>query len=134
MAEMLHVKIVTPEGGRAEEDARSLTATSEVGEFCMLPNHQPILAALTPGKVVVERAVGDKIVYVIDGGFLEGGMDHVNVIAGRCMAAADVERAAVESEVDALSARLDALPEGDPARVETEGALDWAKARRDACA
>ncbi|MDD5305882.1 MAG: F0F1 ATP synthase subunit epsilon [Deltaproteobacteria bacterium] len=133
MADILKVKVVTPEGACVREDARSFTARSEVGEFCMLPNHQPILAALTPGKVVVERPGGEKVVYAIDGGFLEGGVDHANVIVGRCVAAADVEKAAIESEVDALTARLDALAESDPTRLEVSEALGWAKARREIC-
>jgi len=90
MADTLRLRVVTPEGSRVDEEAASVTVRSEVGELCLLPQHRPILAALLPGRLVLERAGGEREIFAIDRGFLEGGPDCANVITERCVGAGEL--------------------------------------------
>lgn len=134
MAAVFRLKVVTPSGGIFDDDVAAVTARSEVGEFCMLPEHCRILTALEPGRLLVARSEGAVEAYVVDEGFLEGGADHANVIVGRCVAVADIDEAAVKKEADELRAALAPLAEDDPEGVELRRALAWAEARAEAVA
>ena len=125
----LRVKVVTPTGSLVDREAAAVTAVSEVGEFCVLPEHRPILAALHPGRLVVEDAEGGRADYALDRGFAEGGPDHVSVITQRCVPAAEIDAEAVGAERADLERRLAELEEGDASRDAIRADLAWAEAR-----
>ncbi len=129
MAEAFRLKVVTPSGGVYDENVAAVTVRSEVGEFCMLPGHCRILAALEPGRMLIAANDGGSASYAIDEGFLEGGADHVNVIIQRCVPVAEIDEAAVRREADALASALVGMSEEDPERAERALALRWAEAR-----
>lgn len=130
MAESFRLKVVTPAGGVFDDDVASVTTRSEVGEFCMLPEHSRLLTALEPGRLVITRKDGAVESYVIDEGFLEGGADHASVIVQQCVAVAEIDEAAVKREADALRAEVAKLgEEGGSDRAELERSLRWAEAR-----
>ena len=132
MSDVFRLTVVTPAGGVFDDDVAAVTTRSEVGEFCMLPEHSRLLTALEPGKLVVAKRDGAALTYVIDEGFLEGGADHVNVIVQRCVAVGEIDEAAVKREVEAIRAALAPLAEEDPERAEQARALRWAEVRLDA--
>jgi F-type H+-transporting ATPase subunit epsilon len=132
MADAFRLKVVTPTGGVFDEDVAAVTVRSEVGEFCVLPEHCRILAALEPGRMLVAAKDGSSAAFAIAEGFLEGGADHVNVIVQQCVASSDIDEADVKREFDRLSSSLASLAEGDPERTERSLALRWAEARLEA--
>jgi ATP synthase F1 epsilon subunit len=132
MADSFRLKVVTPAGGVFDDDVASVTARSEVGEFCMLPEHCRLLTALEPGRLVIAKRDGGVEGYVIDEGFLEGGADHANVIVQQCVAVAGIDETSVKREADELRAALAKLTEEDPDRAEQARALRWAETRLDA--
>ena len=129
MADSFRLKVVTPAGGVFDDAVASVATRSEVGEFCMLPEHCRLLTALEPGRLVIGRKDGGVESYVIDEGFLEGGEDHASVIVQQCVAVADIDEAAVKREADELRAAVAAHAEEDPERAELERSLRWAEAR-----
>ena len=131
MSGTLRLKIVTPEGSLLDEEVASVTARSEVGEFCVLPEHCPILASLSAGRFIVEATDGSKTEYVVDSGFFEGGADHTSVITQKCVATKDVNIDQVTAELDALSKKISDLPEDDPDREELNLKINWAQAQID---
>ena len=133
ISESLELKVVTPEGSSVAEEAISFTACSDLGEFCILPNHRPILSVLVAGRMVVERAGGEQVVHAMDRGFLEGGPDHVNVITEHCRAAGDLDAAALQAEERDLEERLAAATEDGPERAGILVALEWVRACLDVC-
>ena len=132
MSSAFRLTVVSPAGGVFDDDVVAVTARSEVGEFCMLPEHCRLLTALEPGKLVVQRKDGAVETFVIDEGFLEGGADHANVIVQRCVAIGDIDEAAVKREADGIRAAQVKLAEEDPERAELARALRWAEVRLDA--
>jgi ATP synthase F1 epsilon subunit len=126
----LELKVVTPQGPVVGETVASVTARSDLGEFCVLPMHRLILAALEPGRLMVQKQGGEVTTYVIDKGFLEGGPDHANVITARCVAAEEVVESEVMAELEELQKELDEMEITDPKRGGVVDALEWAKAKQ----
>lgn len=124
----LHIRVVTPLGGRLDERARSVTACSEHGEFCMLPEHRPILAALKPGRLLVEREDGETLVFACDRGFLEGGPDHVNVITQRCAEPGEIDAAALREEFHTAERTLAGVEKESPEHARLLVDMDWIEA------
>ena len=53
MADTISLEIVTPDGLKLKEQVNELTAPSVQGEFGVLPQHRPMLAALATGATFV---------------------------------------------------------------------------------
>jgi len=131
MGETIRLKVVTPSGSRLDEEVASVTARSEVGEFCVLPAHRPILAALRAGRLLVQDTGGETRAYAIDRGFFEGGPDHVNVITSDFATMEQLVPDEIEREATDLRERLESMEEGDPEREGVVLDLEWAGARLD---
>ncbi len=133
MGEILRLRVVTPDGPSLDEEVTAVTACSEQrGEFCVLPEHRPILAALGAGRLVATRPDGGSDEFVTDSGFFEGGPSHVNVITQRCVRVSDIDLSEVTEEIEEIEKELSGLEFGDAARGELDVNLGWARARRDA--
>ena len=132
MSETLHVKVVTPTGSSLDEKTASFTASSEMGEFCIMPNHRNIMASILPSRMVVEQIGGGTVAYAIDRGFLEAAADHVNVITERCISAEDLDKSEITKEAASLEEKLTAMDSGAPEAQEIIRALEWAKVRLSA--
>jgi F-type H+-transporting ATPase subunit epsilon len=129
MADSLDLKVVTPKGSFLDEKVAAFTGCSDLGEFCILPEHRPLLASLAAGRMIVEQESGEKKTYALDRGFLEAGLDHVNVITERCLAAEDLDKSEITSEREELESELKDLDQGSLEAKELLMKLDWAKVR-----
>lgn len=77
----LQVELVAPEGKLWEGEAHLVRARSVEGELGIMAGHEPMLAALAPGEVII-RADGDSDSTVeVDGGFLTVDDDRVTIVA-----------------------------------------------------
>lgn len=121
------LEVVTPAGRVVRERATAVTAISEIGEIRILPGHRPLLTALAPGRLAVNRS-GDVANYAVDRGFLAAGPAHVSIITRRCVAAAAIDPAEAERGIADLDARFAAVSGYDPARASVEEDLVWARA------
>ena len=129
MTGLLRLRVVTPGGSLINEEVAAFTGRSDFGEFCILPEHRPILASLVAGRMIVEKTGGAKVLYALDRGFMEAGPDHVNVITERCVPAEALDKTAVSEE---LAQAESALKDLDPTSPEAKEALDkfsWAEVR-----
>ncbi len=129
MHEVMNLKIVTPKGSRFDEPVQSFTACSELGEFCLLPNHRPILSSLIPGRMAAVRADGTKLIFALNGGFLQGGPDYVNVITEDCATAEELQPAPLNDEQSVLEQQLEAHIEENTERRTLEQELLWVRAK-----
>ena len=137
MASSEHVQldVVTPTGSVLSMQVDSVQAPSVEGEFGVLPNHLPLLAALKCGLLVWE-VDGKRKVAAIGPGFVEGGPDKVLLLTDLYAAPEDIKPEAVREELaqaeEALKA-FDELYEG-PDYNELQRDIDWANARLEAYA
>ncbi len=75
----LKLKIVTPERIVFEDTVDSVTATTQMGEITVLPNHVPLVANLQAGELRV-RTNGDEQFLVASTGFLEVRSGHEVIV------------------------------------------------------
>jgi F-type H+-transporting ATPase subunit epsilon len=87
------VDIVTPELVIWSGDASFLVAKTVEGEIGILTGHEPTLAALATGAVVVE-AEDEKVTVGIHGGFLQVLDDQVTLLTDRAELTEDRREAA----------------------------------------
>lgn len=75
----LQLKIVTPERVVYEDTVDSVTATTQMGEITILPNHVPLVTNLRAGELSV-RVKGEEQFLVASSGFLEVRPGNIIVI------------------------------------------------------
>ncbi len=131
--EQLQLDVVTPTGSVLSVKVDSVQAPSVEGEFGVLPNHLPLLAALKCGLLVWE-VEGKRKVAAIGPGFVEGGPDKVLLLTDLYAIPEKIKPDSVRQELtkaeDALR-QFDELYEG-PEYTELQRDVDWAIARLDA--
>lgn len=102
MATPFSVSVVTPEEEIFSGEAELVIARSPEGEFGIMNNHVPFLAALVPGLVTIV-AGGNREPYIVPGGFLEASGDadgyHVIVLADDAEEAGDIDAAEAKRRI-----------------------------------
>ena len=131
--EQLQLDVVTPAGSALSVKVDSVQAPSVEGEFGVLPNHLPLLAALKCGLLVWE-VEGRRNIAAIGPGFVEAGPDKVLLLTDLYATPEEIKPANVRQELTKAEAALkgfDELYEG-PEYTELQRDVDWAIARLDA--
>ncbi len=131
--EQLQLDVVTPTGSVLSVKVDSVQAPSVEGEFGVLPNHLPLLAALKCGLLVWEIE-GKRKVAAIGPGFVEGGPDKVLLLTDLYATPEQIKPDSVRQELAKAEEALrqfDELYEG-PEYTELQRDVDWAIARLDA--
>ncbi len=131
--EQLQLDVVTPAGSVLSVKVDSVQAPSVEGEFGVLPNHLPLLAALKCGLLVWEIE-GKRKVAAIGPGFVEGGPDKVLLLTDLYATPEQIKPDSVRQELAKAEEALrqfDELYEG-PEYTELQRNVDWAIARLDA--
>lgn len=70
ITDYLHVKIASPTGVHLEENAESLTATNDTGEFDILPGHRSFITLLNACTINVKTTRGTEKTVEITSGVL----------------------------------------------------------------
>jgi F-type H+-transporting ATPase subunit epsilon len=131
------VSIVTPEEEIFTGEADLVIARSPEGDFGIMRNHIPFLAALVPGLVTVVSG-GDRRSYIVPGGFLEasrGGLDgdgeyHVIVLADDAEEAGDIDAAEAKRRIEEAKKNAEESRD-DRAEAELAAALARPELGRD---
>ena len=63
--------ILSPEKEIFSGDVKSVKVPGSGGQFEMLDNHAPIVSSLKSGEIRVIKANGERISFIVDGGFVE---------------------------------------------------------------
>ena len=132
-SEQLQLDVVTPTGSVLSVKVDSVQAPSVEGEFGVLPNHLPLLAALQCGLLVWEIE-GKRNLAAIGPGFVEGGPEKVLLLTDLYATPDEIKPDAVRQELAKAEEALkgfDELYEG-PEYTELQRDVDWAIARLDA--
>jgi F-type H+-transporting ATPase subunit epsilon len=132
-ATQLTLTVATPLGMQLDLAVESVQLPGQAGEFGILPNHIPLLAALRPG-VVRYRKDGETKIAAIGTGFSEAGPSQVRVITEFFQRPEDIQLEAARADKATAEERLKTLVLGDAEQVEAQGDLDWALARIEVAA
>ena len=72
MGKLFHVNILTPENKIFEGDVVSLIVPAALGYLGVLADHAPLIATLTPGKIIYRDSHSSQVVISNKGkGFIE---------------------------------------------------------------
>ena len=131
----LQLDVVTPAGSVLSVEVDSVQAPSVEGEFGVLPNHLPLLAALKCGLLVWEVG-GKRDIAAIGPGFVEGGPDKVLLLTDLFASPKDIKPDKVREELARAEEALKAFGElyEGPEYNELQRNVDWAHARLEAYA
>ena len=132
-AEQLQLDVVTPVGSVLSARVDSVQAPSVEGEFGVLPNHLPLLAALKSGLLVWEVG-GERNIAAIGPGFVEGGPDKVLLLTDLFAMPDKINPDEVRQELAKAEEALKAFGElyEGPEYNELQRDVDWAHARLNA--
>jgi F-type H+-transporting ATPase subunit epsilon len=125
----LQVALVVPDGELWSGNARMVIAKTLDGDIGLLGSHPSVLGILVPGSVVEIRdpedaggAQGPIVRAAVLSGFLSVHDDRVSIMAREATLGSQVDRATVQSELDA------ALSEGGPGGDEESAEVKYARA------
>jgi F-type H+-transporting ATPase subunit epsilon len=125
----LQVALVVPDGELWSGNARMVIAKTLDGDIGLLGSHPSVLGILVPGSVVEIRDPEDAggaqepiVRAAVLSGFLSVHDDRVSIMAREATLGSQVDRATVQSELDA------ALSEGGPGGDEESTEVKYARA------
>jgi F-type H+-transporting ATPase subunit epsilon len=125
----LQVALVVPDGELWSGNARMVIAKTLDGDIGLLGSHPSVLGILVPGSVVEIRDPEDGggaqepiVRAAVLSGFLSVHDDRVSIMAREATLGSQVDRATVQSELDA------ALSEGGPGGDEESAEVKYARA------
>ena len=105
MAKTFHVDVVSPEETVWSGEATFLIARTTEGEIGILADHEPVMAALQTGAVVIDSEEGGRTTIGVHGGFLQVLDNRVTLLTDRAtLAEGGREEAARAAEALASAA------------------------------
>lgn len=87
MAKTFRVDVVSPEATVWSGEATFVIARTPDGEIGILADHEPVMAALETGAVVVDAAEGGRTTIGVHGGFLQVLDNQVTLLTDRATVA-----------------------------------------------
>lgn len=78
---MIKIQLVTPERVLQELSGQEVLLPTVDGQIGVRTGHQPLIAVLKAGEVVVKQENGTEELYAVDGGFVEVIQDQVRILA-----------------------------------------------------
>lgn len=98
-------ELVSPERRLIAAQVDAVIVPGTEGEFTVLAGHAPFMSTLKPGIISVE-ADGKTDRVMVYGGFAEVNPDGLTILAEKAINLADVDREALQREIDALTEAL----------------------------
>jgi F-type H+-transporting ATPase subunit epsilon len=131
----MRFSVNTPRGSVVDAEVEEVTAPGQEGEFGVLPEHIPLMAALKPG-VLTYRAHGRTTVMAVGEGFLQVAptpesrdaakpVDRVLVLVDQAVVAAGIDRGGAQKALAQAESELAAW------KQELDGAYQALLVRRD---
>ena len=104
-------ELVTPEHIVLSEAVDMVVVPGTEGNFGVLPGHALLISTIRPGTIEVYR--GQSVIQriFVVGGFAEVTPDRCTVLADEAIPAEDLDRAAIESQLQATQGNLPSLRE-----------------------
>ncbi|MXY46126.1 MAG: F0F1 ATP synthase subunit epsilon [Chloroflexi bacterium] len=101
----MRLEIVTAERRVYSEDVDMLVAPGIDGQLGILPNHAPLLTALQPGEIRVDKD-GEESYMAVSGGFLEVLSNRVTILADTAERAEEIDIERAEAAVRRAQERI----------------------------
>lgn len=102
--------IVTPEGQAYSGSVEQVVLPGSEGDFGVLAEHERTLAPLQHGPVEIKTAGGSEWA-AVSNGFAEVAAERVVVLADSCVLAKDIDKDAVEAQLNDVQGEYNGLPD-----------------------
>jgi len=119
----LHCEVVTAERKVFEDDVTMLVAPGVEGQLGILPQHAPLMTALSYGELQIKREGQEDIFIAIGRGFMEVGPYHVIVLADSAERADEIDIARAEEARQRAEKTMARIQREDVDYAEAEAAL-----------
>ena len=130
MADILHLRLVTPERLLLDEEVDEVTAPGVVGEFGVFPDHATFLSSLQPGRLSYKQNGHTQSLAVSDG-FAEVVDNLMTVLCTEAAYANEIDAAQAQEAVREAEAALSTLSPTDAGFEDAQNTLRLAQVRLD---
>jgi F-type H+-transporting ATPase subunit epsilon len=111
MPDRVQFELVTPERLLLSETVEMVVIPGTEGNFGVLPGHAPLISSIRPGTIdIYEGQAITRRIFVVSG-IAEVTPDLCTVLADEAMAADEVDRGAIEAELQTVEGNLPSLRE-----------------------
>ena len=125
MADKLNFSLVSPERELYSGDVDQVNIPGTEGDFGIMPNHSPLMAAIRTGTITVMQD-GVETKFFVQGGFADVTPSGLTVLAERAVAFEALDKADIEAQIATVEASLANLT-GDAALAASQN-LDGLRA------
>ena len=130
MADILRLRLVTPERLLLDEEVDEVTAPGTVGEFGVFPDHATFLSSLQPGRLSYKQNGQTQSLAVSDG-FAEVVDNLMTVLCTEAAYAKEIDVAQAQEAIREAEAALGNLSPTDAGFEAAHNTLRLAQARLD---
>jgi F-type H+-transporting ATPase subunit epsilon len=111
MAERVQFELVTPERLLLSEMVEMVVVPGTEGNFGVLPGHAPLISSIRPGTIdVYEGQTVTRRIFVVSG-IAEVTPERCTVLADEALPPDELDRAAIEAELQTVQGNLPSLRE-----------------------
>lgn len=108
MADRLAFSLVSPERALFSGDVDKVDVPGTEGNFGVMPNHGPLMAAIRTGAITVYND-GTETQFFVEGGFADVTPEGLTILAERAMPLSEVDSDDLRSQIEKASAELETL-------------------------
>ena len=94
-----HFELVSPDKLMFSGEAESVLVPGSEGDFVVLKDHAPVMAALKPGVIAIEDAAGKHNRIFVRGGFADVGPTGLIVLAETALPEGELDAARLDQEI-----------------------------------
>lgn len=125
MVDKFTFSLVSPEAELFAGEVDQVDIPGTEGDFAVLPNHAPVMAAIRTGTISVS-VDGAQTQYFVQGGFADVTPAGLTVLAEKASLLSDVSSEAIQADIEAATKALEGM-EGEAALAMQQN-LDGLKA------
>src|SRR4029077_20156426 len=101
-------------------EVESVVIPGTEGEFTVLKDHAPLISAIRPGVIVVEKTAAAKLRLYVRGGFAEVAPSGLTILADQALPLEEVDAAKLDAEIDIFEEELTRAATDEARRVAVE--------------
>jgi F-type H+-transporting ATPase subunit epsilon len=125
-----HFELVSPDKSQFSGQAESVLVPGAEGDFVVLKDHAPVMAALRPGVVTVEEGPGKETRFFVRGGFADVNPAGLILLAETALPAHDLNAEHIAQEIK--NAEEDVAGASDDGKRGAQEKLDRLRELKDA--
>jgi F-type H+-transporting ATPase subunit epsilon len=113
-------ELVAPEKLVYSGEVESVVIPGTEGEFTVLKDHAPLISAIRPGVIVLEKTAAAKLRLYVRGGFAEVVPSGLTILADQALPLEEVDAAKLDAEIESFEEEAAGAVTDEARRVAAE--------------